>query len=548
MQSKFKKISNNKAVSSPGGFLVIMLLCIGLSVHSKALPAKPESKDRPLAVAAKTVNEGAVPVPAKNGLVKEMKLPINEELRKDLLNSVNGLTDPVRWDNAVRVPIEVTTKNKEARYFTRQGFGLLQNQWDLEAHRSFVYAMKQDRDCIGPYIGLLMLSTQRYNPSYLFQKSLASVVMSLKNKKVGELYVYTLQERLYAEVALSMSDGIKDDLVDSVNDLVKAYPMDFQALIMQQVLLPMRSGGNSVNRKSKFIGRMMKNYPLVPMLWVYWLSIHQFQNDPQFLKNEVIPYSAKLVKWAPKMPVWYLYHGMFLHKAKQFDEANESFDKAIELYTQWGVNSNVPKDVNAPLWQALIFKCVNQHKAGKFDEAMKLAKELKSTKVNVNLRSEVRGIFLWEIQSLPSRLYLARNKPGDLIRARESLPSKQFLDAVEELSAAAMYYTALNEYIAFKIAVKDGKIDAAKEIKVLLLDKSRQNFDLTKVKANNFVDRNYFHRGRYAVYAYQNFANAELEKIDGNMKGYETFREYMQESLDQGSRVLILPRHVIEEF
>ncbi len=47
---------------------------------------------------------------------------------------------------------------------------------------------------------------------------------------------------------------------------------------------------------------------------------------------------------------------------------------------------------------------------------------------------------------------------------------------------------------------------------------------------------------------YHNFANAELEKLDGNMKGYETFREYMQESLNKGSRILILPRHVIEEF
>lgn len=480
--------------------------------------------------------------------VVSMELTIKEELYKNLVNSVNGLAVPARWEDAVRVPIDVTTEDKEARYFTRQGFGLLQNQWDIESHRSFIHALRFDKDCIGPYIGLLMLSTQRHNPSFLYQKSLASVVMSLKNERKDDGYVYSLQERLYAEVALSMSDGIQDDLVESVNELVKAYPMDFQALIMQQVILPMRVGGNSVNDKSKFIGRMMKRYPMVPMLWVYWLSIHQFQNDSQFLKNEVIPYSAKLVKWAPKMPVWYLYHGMFLHKSEQYDAANENFDKAIELYAKWGVDSNVPKDVNAPLWQALIFKSVNYYKAGKFDEAMKLAKDLQGSEVNVNLRSEVRGIYLWEVQSLPARLYIARNEPGDLIRARESLPAKELLNAVEEISAAPMYYTTLNEYIAFKIAIKEGNIDAAKEIKLSLLDKSRQNFDLTKVKSNNFIDRNYFHRGRYAVYVYQNFANAELEKVAGNMKGYETFREYLNDALNRGSRILILPRHVIEKF
>jgi len=542
MQNRFQKKSSNKAAKPSGTLLVMALLCTGFTSNVLALQATPEVDD------TNVENEAAIPVPAEKEVVVEKKLPIKEELYKNLLNSVNGLKDPVQWENAVRVPIDVTTQDKEARYFTRQGFGLLQNQWDIEAHRSFVYALQQDKECIGPYIGLLMLSTQRHNPSYTERKSLASVVLTLKNSRKGDDYVYTLQERLYAEVALSMAEGIQKDIVESVDALVKAYPMDFQALIMQQVLLPMRAGGNSVNQKSKFIGRMMKNYPLVPMLWVYWLSVHQFQNDAQFLKNEVIPYSARLVKWAPKMPVWYLYHGMYLHKAKMYDEANENFDKAIELYTKWGVDSGVPKEVNAPLWQALIFKSVNLAKAGKFDEAMKLAKELQKTPVNVSLRSEVRGIYLWEIQSLPARLYLARSKPGDLIRARESLPAKALLNEVENISAAPMYYTALREYIAFKIAIKDGNIKAAKEIKVMLIDESRQNFDKTKIKSNNFVDRNYFHRGRYAVEVYQNFANAELEKIDGNMKGYETFRAYMQETLDKENRGLILPRHVIEEF
>lgn len=548
MQSKSKKIPISKTSNTFRGLMLALSFSLGLSGHAVALQANPEVEAQPLQTAKNTEADPAIPVPAEIPEAGVKKLSIKDELYENLQNSVNGLADPIRWENAVRIPIDVTTEDKEARFYARQGFGLLQNQWDIEAHRSFVYALKQDKDCIVPYVGLLMLSTQRHNPSYLNQKSLSSVVLTLKNQKNGAAYVYTQQERLYAEVALCMVEGIKDDLVDSVNELVKSYPMDFQALIMQQVLLPMRSGTNSVNQKSKFIGRMMKNYPLVPILWVYWLSIHQFQNDPQFLKNEVIPYSAKLVKWAPEIPVWYLYHGMFQHKAELYDEANESFDTAIELYAKWGKDSNVPNDVNAPLWQAMIFKSVNYFKAGKFDEAMKLAKEMQKTKVDVNLRSEVRGIYLWEVQSLPARLYLARNQPGDLIRARESLPAKAMLNAVEDISAASMYYTALYEYIAFKIAIKDGEIDAAKEIKVTLLDKSRQNFDLTKTKANNFVDRNYFHRGRYAVYVYQNFANAELEKIDGNMKGYETFREYLLESLENGSRLQILPRHVIEDF
>ena len=349
MPRKSKKILLEKAIKPLRGFLMMVFMSLFAVDISNGQGAD-------------LLEPSAIPVPAEK--VEKVapavaKRSIKDKLYDDLQNSVNGLSNPIRWENAVRIPIDVTTENKKARFYARQGFGLLQNKWDLEAHRSFVYALKQDKDCIVPYVGLLILSSERHNPSNLNQKALASVVLSLKNKKKGEDYVYTLQERLYAEVALCMVEGIQDDLTDSVNALVKEYPMDFQALIMQRVLLPIRSGANSVNEKSKFIGRMMKNYPLVPILWVYWLSIHEFQNDPQFLKNEVIPYSAKLVKWAPEMPVWYLYHGMFLHKAEQFGEADKSLDKAIEIYTKWGKESNIPKAVNAPLWQAMIFKSVN---------------------------------------------------------------------------------------------------------------------------------------------------------------------------------------------
>lgn len=485
---------------------------------------------------------------AKKAIATVDEKAIAEDLYNDLMDTVRGLNNPVKWEDAIKIPVKVTTKSKEARYFTRQGFGLLQNMWDIEAHRSFVYALKHDRKCIGAYTGLLMMSKQRHNPSHPQQKSLVSVVTTLKNKRVNGAYVYTEQERLYAEIALAMSDGDNDALSENVNALVKAYPMDFQALIMKHLVLPIRSGVSSLEAKSQFIGRMMKRDPMVPMLWSYWLTVHQFQNDAKFVKNELVPYSAKLVKWAPDMPVWHLYHGMYLHKAEMYDEADKSFDKAIELYTKWGRESNVIQDVNAPLWQALIYKSVNLYKAGKFDVAMKLAKELQQTEVKLNLRSEVCGLYLWEVQSLPARLYLARGKPGDFIRARESLPSKELLKSVEDITAAPMYFAALNEFIAFRIALKDGKIVSAKDIKYDYLDKSRQNFDITRGKPNNFIDIHYFHRGRYAVYAYQNYANAELEKINKNIKGFETFRAYMDENLLKGDRMLILPRHVIEDL
>jgi len=51
-----------------------------------------------------------------------------------------------------------------------------------------------------------------------------------------------------------------------------------------------------------------------------------------------------------------------------------------------------------------------------------------------------------------------------------------------------------------------------------------------------------------AISVYHNYANAELEKVAGNLKDYEVFREYMYESQFKGNRSHVLPRHVIENF
>ncbi len=470
-----------------------------------------------------------------------------DELLKKLQFSVRKLNPPQYWKNAIKIPMKVTTKNKTARLFARQGFGLLQNQWDFEAHRSFVEALNHDEKCLVAYTGLLMLSKEPHNPSHSSFFELVNRVDDLKklrNEK-GE-YVYSKQERLYADIALAMAEKDQQDLYDSIDALVKAYPLDFQAHIMREILLAPRSGGNVWERKVKYLELMMRRYPYNPLLWVYMEQLYSYVKDPKIIKEKVLPSARNLAKWAPEMPIVRLKYAIFLQKSGNYVEAASVLQKALNLYEKWGKYSRLPENENIGIFNVKIYMVMNLYYSGKFDAAMKLANELQKSDANIHVVSRVRGIYLWDVQTLPARLYLARRAKGDLIKARDSLPDKKFCARIEDISAAPIYYKSLREYIGFEMCIKDNKIEEAEALKLLLDETNDQFREIQQNVVKNFIDRNYFYRGKVALRVYHNVVQAKLEKIQENRKGYKDFMEAAQQAVNLHASLSILPPQVIE--
>ncbi len=474
-----------------------------------------------------------------------------DELLDFLFMSVAGLSKPKTWEDAIKVPIEVTTTSKAAREYARQGFGLMQCGWDIEAHRSFVHALKYDPDCLISYTGLLYLSATNHNPSHEKKTDLMERVDTLyKSKKDGE-YSYKQQERLYAELAVSRLEGNKVAQLEVLDKLVKEYPLDFQALISKKVLMRLRTGAvtaEETQEKKDYVAMLMKRYKYTPMLWVYWMLLHDYETDQGVISSQVLPVVNKLTVWAPDMPTFVLKKGYFLRKAGQYKEAEVEFIKAEKLFAEWGKESQIPDDANDGLWKARIFKAVNYYDMGEFDKAIKLSEEMAKAEINVGLKSELRGIFLWEVKTLTTRLYLARGGEGDLEKARETLPSKEYKTSVEEFSAVTFYYQGLNEYIAIRILLRDGRMDDAIKIQARLAATLGKTNGQRKENSNSFVDKNYFFRGFGALQIYFEHSNALVSLLNDDKKTYETLIEGARAKLDKYGNLSVLPRHVMQKF
>jgi|GEM_PF-4843821 len=474
-----------------------------------------------------------------------------DELLDYLFASVAGLTKPKTWEDAIKVPIEVTTTNKTAREFARQGFGLMQCGWDIEAHRSFVHALKYDPDCLISYTGLLYLSATNHNPSHEVKTDLMERLDTLyKSKQAGE-YIYKQQERLYAELALSRLEGDKIAQLEVLDKLVEEYPLDFQALIGKKVLMRLRGGAvtaEETQQKKEYVAMLMKRYKYTPMLWVYWMLLHDYEKDQGVISSQVLPVVNKLTVWAPSIPTFVLKKGYFLRNAGQFKEAEVEFTKAEKLFEAWGKKSNIPDDANDGLWKARIFKVVNYYDMGEFDKAIKLSEEMAKTEINVGYKSEMRGIFLWEVKTLVTRLYLARGEEGDLEKARDALPTREYKTSVEKFSAVTFYYQGLNEYIAIRILLRDGRMDDAIKIQARLGETLGKTNSQRKENSNSFVDKNYFFRGFGALQIYFEHSNALVSLFNDDKKGYESLIEGARIKLDKYGNLSVLPRHVMQKF
>ena len=278
------------------------------------------------------------------------------------------------------------------------------------------------------------------------------------------------------------------------------------------------------------------------------MLLHDYEKDQGVITTQVLPVVNKLTVWAPDLPTFVLKKGCFLRKAGQFKEAEAEFVKAEKLFVTWGKKSNIPDDANAGLWKARVFKVVNYYDMGEFDKAIKLADEMAKADVNVSYKSEMRGIFLWDVKTLSSRLYLARDEEGDLEKAREALPTREYKISVEEFSAVTFYYHGLNEYIAIRILLRDGRMDDALKIQARLGETLGKTNGQRLENSNNFVDKNYFFRGFGALQIYFEHSNALVSLLNNDREGHEALMKGARSKLDKYGNLSLLPRHVMQKF
>jgi len=162
-------------------------------------------------------------------------------------------------------------------------------------------------------------------------------------------------------------------------------------------------------------------------------------------------------------------------------------------------------------------------------------------------RTRSSGLFLWEGQTLAARLYIARNKKGDLQKALQALPSKETLEAQKEFTAAPIYIEGLMAYIGTKRAIEAKDRSGANAL-VLRLRKVMDKMEKSKEDLSGFSDKANFTRCYEALNLYHAEVSALSAKQRNDTTSYRLWVESARERQENARRFLSLPPHVIQDM
>lgn len=471
---------------------------------------------------------------------------LEEKINKPLI----PLNQPQWYSGIIKVPLQVTANSSAAKNRVRHGFGLLHSGWDFEAYRNFAAALKLDPNCLTALTGLLYLSASPDSLCAPFQDEILERTSSLSDSKNAGSFVYTEQERSYASAISLMIRKGRLASSEVLKQITARHPNDLQAEMLLKVFTPRTTGnlGEQIgNHPSDEIAPLIKKYKYNPLPWVYWLAFNQNQSDQDLLKSKILPVASTLAKWDPNMPTWQITLGQFQMRAGMHDQADKTFKNALKIYSTWATRNRVPIEYNDGYWRASIYQITNLYEFDKFDEAVKLATQLTKQPVDPTARTRGTGLFLWEGQTLACRLYIARNKKGDLQKALESLPSKDVLETQKEFTAAPIYIEGLMAYIGTKRAL-EAKDKSGTDALIQRLRKVLDKMEKSKEDLSGFSDKANFIRCYDALNLYHAEASALAAKQRNDTTSYRLWVESARERQENSRRHLSIPPHVIQDM
>jgi len=434
----------------------------------------------------------------------------------------------------------VSTPNAEAAKYTSVGYSYLHAGWDFEAYRYFCQALRSDENCLMAHVGVALSLTSPFHHEMLTQRKAAvlRLLELVELKRDGEFHFPKNERGFAAAVAFLIVEG-REAGVRAFSQLVDEYPKDSQIPFMHAVF--QREGydvlGKPRQGEEKALARVKELYrerPTSSIAAQYFLVMHLDASiAPEVLSKTVLPVARKLAR-PGGVATWYHWLGVFEYRCGNLKEAEEAFERAVELLAQWKSAEGISNEDADALWKAKIFLATVLVESGKLAEAEKIADEFVKLRIDEKrLWAAGTQLILWDGWSLGVRMHL-RPDFSSIQKAIDYLPEGKKLAPYKGRSAAYFCYDFLGNYLAVIKANKVGKIKEAGELALQLGGKLT---DLDEVKQTGLITGEAYGVVRFMKWARQVTAQARsLNDGETTMKVVE-----LRQSAEESS----LPRRML---
>lgn len=356
-------------------------------------------------------------------------------------------------------PMAVAAATDEVQAHVNLGMHHLHGGWEFEAVRHFAAALKGDPDCLLAHWGMAMALMPNHPEQDVARQAALARMRALADAEAG-----TALERAYVEALEAMLDGGAATASAAFAAVADRYPNDLHASVFAAMFG--RGGYNELGEpvpaqaaaERRLEGLIAKHPDSVVPLHA-WLMIRAEAPDVSGSLAKV----ADLKRLAPEHAPFRHLAGHYLWRAGRHAEAAEAFAAAERLYRARMEVSRMGDEDAPERLRAEVYRLVAEYSQGPADAAFALAVTLSAMPIpQERLVSPGTRFLLWEVKTLPARMYLAGGLDARAAEAAASLPAPADLKRTVEASLAYWWIDGLRFAVEVRKRIGKGELDAAR--------------------------------------------------------------------------------------
>lgn len=390
---------------------------------------------------------------------------------------LKDMAEPKMRAKVVGEQLAISSPSAKAREHVKQGFALVHAQWDFEAYRHFCVALREDPDCLMAYCGVSLALARPHNEYVAYRRAAVDRMLDLLEydealEKEGKPGRFLAVEKDFSAAVATLVSTSPRTAGAMFHKIGMNYPNFIQAQLLALFLA--RGGydlvGDATAGQIQAIKRtraVLAEHPENPMVIGFWLALNaEAPLRALNFEKDLLPYARQLVAMDPGFAPWQQTLGHYALRLGDYAGAERAFAQSAKLYAEWMQDEGVSVQDCEGYLKAMECRAYALYQSGRFETALKVAKELRGLKLDSSRpRAAGNTMLMWRGYNLEARLYLARGAAGDHDKALKSLPGAAELAAFaghkKYPSLAGVYNDALSMYAGCRKAIEKGDIQAA---------------------------------------------------------------------------------------
>ncbi len=370
--------------------------------------------------------------------------------------------------------LKIQTTSPLAQQYFDQGLNLLHCFWDYEALRAFRTVVRLDPQAAMGYWGLY-LSLNYNQREELSERQSALAAMRRLSAQASD------REQRYLRAVLRLNDagvgsagastGGQAAFIDEMEQLIAAYPEEFEAKLFLVKFLITESGGyftnpddpNRQNKRTAFDRAFAILRPLLAShgesaaVHHYWIHVHEYSPHPE----GALASAAKLPSLAPNSGHILHMPGHIYYQVGEYEKAYQAFHQSLAFDQAYVQSHGLAPVDNWNYVHNLDYLVANCAEDGRYREGQKWATQLLDLESSPHRVHAVgRGFVIWGGRSALARLHF---RYGNWSAAAVSLHQVLERGDPHRDELAAAYLRGLAVFAGGMAALEGGQLDLARQ-------------------------------------------------------------------------------------